>query len=97
MDSKIMTVRAMRERLIAKAVEDETFRARLLADPKEAAQDELGIQAPEGFTLKVHEETANTSHLVLPPSSQLDEAALAQAAGGRDQAMWDQSRGSDRY
>ena len=96
-NTRTMTVRAMRERLVAKAVEDETFRARLLADPKEAAQDELGVQAPEGFTLKVHEETAKTSHLVLPPPSKLDEAALAQAAGGRDQEMWDQSRPSDRY
>ena len=77
-----MTVGAIRERLIEKAVEDETFRARLLADPNETVQDELGIMAPEGFTLMVHEETANTSHLVLPPSAKLDEAMLSQAAGG---------------
>ena len=77
-----MTVGAIREQLIEKAAEDETFRARLLADPKETVQDELGIEAPEGFTLMVHEETANTSHLVLPPSAKLDEAALAEAAGG---------------
>ena len=77
-----MTVDAIRERLLEKAVEDETFRARLLADPKETVQDELGIEAPEGLTLMVHEETANTSHLVLPPSAKLDEAALAEAAGG---------------
>ena len=77
-----MTVGAIRERLIEKATADETFRARLLADPKETVQDELGLQAPEGFTLMVHEETADTSHLVLPPSAMLDEAALGQAAGG---------------
>ena len=41
-----MTVGAVRERLIEKAVEDETFRARLLADPKETVQDELGLKAP---------------------------------------------------
>ena len=77
-----MTFGEIRERLIEKAVEDETFRARLLAEPKETVQDELGLQAPEGFTLMVHEETTNTSHLVLPPSAKLDEAALEQVAGG---------------
>ena len=41
-----MTLGAIRERLIEKAVEDETFRARLLADPKETVQDELGLKAP---------------------------------------------------
>ena len=82
-NTETMTVGAIRERLLEKAAEDETFRARLLAEPRETVQDELGIQAPEGFTLMVHEETADTSHLVLPPSAKLDEGALAQAAGGR--------------
>ena len=84
MDASIetMTVGAIRERLIEKAAGDETFRARLLAEPKETVQDELGIKAPEGFTLKVYEETADTAHLVLPPSAKLDEATLAQATGG---------------
>ena len=82
MDIRTMTVGAVRERLIEMAAEDETFRARLLADPTKTVEDELGIKAPEGFTLEVHEEAANVSHLVLPPPSQLEEAALAQAAGG---------------
>ena len=80
-NTRTMAVGAMRERLIEKAAEDETFRARLLADPKETVQDELGLKIPDGFTIEVHEEAADTGHLVLPPSSQLDEAALAQAAG----------------
>ena len=81
-NTETMTVGAMRERLIEKAVEDETFRARLLADPQNAVQNELGVKVPDGFTIKVHEEAADTGHLVLPPSSELDEAALEQAAGG---------------
>ena len=89
MDSKteIVTVGAMRERLLAKATEDETFRARLLADPKAAVQDELGLTVPAGFTIKVHEEAVDTSHLVLPPLAGLDEAELALVAGGAD--IWD--------
>ena len=81
-NTRTMAVGAMRERLIAKAAEDETFRARLLAEPQDAVQDELGVKIPDGFTIAVHEEAADTCHLVLPPSSRLDEAALAQAAGG---------------
>ena len=96
-NTQTMSVSAMRERLIAKAAEDETFRARLLADPKDAVRDELGVKVPDGFTIAVHEETADTGHLVLPLSSQLDEAALAQVAGGQDQDMWDASRPSDRH
>ena len=81
------TVSEMRERLLAKATGDETFRARLLADPKAAVQDELGLAIPAGFTIKVHEEAVDTSHLVLPPLASLDEAELALAAGGA--GIWD--------
>ena len=81
------TVSEMRERLLAKATGDETFRARLLSDPKAAVQDELGLAIPAGFTIKVHEEAVDTSHLVLPPLARLDEAELALAAGGA--SIWD--------
>ena len=79
-NTETMAVGEMRERLIEKAIADETFRARLLADPKNAVQDELGVQVPDGFTIQVHEEAADTGHLVLPPSTQLDAAELNQAA-----------------
>ena len=53
----------MRERLIAKADADEAFRARLLSDPRAAVNEELGLAIPPGFTIEVHEEAADTSHL----------------------------------
>ena len=86
-DTGIMSVGAMRERRIEKAVEDETFRARLFADPQDAVQEELGVKIPDGFTIEVHEEAADTGHLVLPPSAELDEAALEQVAGGGDRDL----------
>ena len=88
-NAETMTVGAMRERLIAKATEDETFRARLLADPKDAVQEELGVNIPDGFTLEVHEEAADTSHLVLPPTAALGDTDLEQVAAGVD---WDNIR-----
>ena len=81
-EPKYTTPKQMRERLIERATEDETFRARLLSDPKAAVHEELGLRIPAGYTVQVHEEAADTGHLVLPPSAQLDEAALGQAAGG---------------
>ena len=81
---KRMSFGEMRERLIEKATVDEAFRARLLADPRAAVEAETGVAVPAGFTLEVHEDTADTSHLVLPPPADaaLSEADLEQVAGG---------------
>ena len=86
MDSKtgMVTIHDMRARLLGKARNDEAFRGRLLEDPKGAVRDELGVELPAEFTVSVHEETGETAHLVLPPPSRLDEADLAEAAGGVD-------------
>ena len=67
---------------MAKAAEDDDFRARLIADPKGAVSEEVGTAIPEGFDVAVHEESATTFHLVLPPSPHLTEADLALVAGG---------------
>ena len=82
MDNDSRTLGELREHLTKKASTDAAFRAQLVADPRAAIKDELGIAIPDGFTIKVHEEQADTSHLVLPPSAALDEAEL-QVAGGR--------------
>ena len=84
MPSEARTMSELRERLIEKADVDEAFRARLLSDPKAAVREELGLTIPAGFTLKVHEDVQDTSHLVLPPLARLDESALEQAAGGTE-------------
>ncbi len=86
-----MTFGELREYVTEKATVDEAFRARLLAAPKAAIEEELGIEIPEGFTIEVHEDVENTSHLVLPPLAELGEGDLSQAAGGRTAAssFWD--------
>ena len=68
--------------LIDKAVEDEGFRAQLIDDPKAAIQDALGIDVPDSITITVHEDSATTAHLVLPPRAKLSEADLQQIAAG---------------
>ena len=84
MNSGAGTMSELREHLVEKAAMDETFHARLLSDPKAAVEEELGLTIPAGFTLKVHEDGPDTSHLVLPPIAALDESDLEQAAGGMD-------------
>ena len=85
------SVADMREHLVSKAATDAEFRARLLSDPNTAVKDELGLAVPDGFTIAVHEEASDAAHLVLPPSAELVEEELQQAAGGITNSLsfWD--------
>lgn len=66
-----------------KSVEDEEFRSRLLADPKAVIEEELDLSIPDGLDIQVHEDTATTSHFVIPPSAKLAEEDLRAVAGGK--------------
>ena len=66
----------------SKAVEDEEFRSRLLADPRAVIEGELDLSIPDGIDIQVHEDTATTSHFVLPPSAKLAEEDMRAVAGG---------------
>ena len=74
---------AMR-RLLSRAGEDSEFRACLLRKPKEAIEQEFGVTLAGGQEIRVHEQTNDTTHLVLPPRSKLTgeerEAARTGAA-----------------
>lgn len=65
-----------------KAVEDEEFRSRLLADPKAVIEEELDLSIPDGLDIQVHEDTSTTSHFVIPPSAKLAEEDMRAVAGG---------------
>ena len=73
----------MRAHIIGKATEDETFRSKLLSDPKSSIEEELGITIPDGVTVQVHENTTQNVHLVLPPAMKLSDTDLkANVVGG---------------
>lgn len=78
----------IQEQIIAKAMKEETFLQELLSNPKGAVERGLGITLPQGTNIQVHEDTANTVHIVLPMKAQLGEpqelsdAELEQAVGG---------------
>ena len=70
------------EKLITKTEEDTEFRGRLMANPRSALKEVLGIEVPGDFKVVIHEDDARTAHLVLPASKELTDAQLQQAAGG---------------
>ena len=81
----------MERRLIEKSLQDESFRRRLLEDPKGAVEQELGSRLPEGVRVETVEETAETIYLVLPSTSmasaegeELSDRELESVAGGWD-------------
>jgi hypothetical protein len=77
-------------RLVQRSIEDESFRQRLLEDPRAAVEEELGTRLPEGVQVNAVEETADTIYLVLPSSSPVEEGGelsdqdLEAVAGGLD-------------
>lgn len=82
------TKESLQQRVIDMAEEDAAFRSRLLSDPRSAIQDALDVDFPGDFNLVVHEDSVETAHLVLPPSPQLTDAQLEQAAGGAHCSNW---------
>ena len=82
----MMTATEMKTQILTKAAEDGEFRAHLLADPRAAISAETGVTIAEGFNVVVHEDSATTANLVLPPSPELTEADLAMVAGGHHDA-----------
>lgn len=75
------TATEMKDRLLNSAAEDSEFRARLIANPKDAISTEIGYSLPESINVMVLEDSASTFHLVLPPSPELTEAELEHVAG----------------
>ncbi len=78
----MMTATELKTKILSKAAEDSDFRIRLLTDPRAAISAETGVTIAEGFNVAVHEDSATTANLVLPPSPALTEAELAMVAGG---------------
>jgi hypothetical protein len=74
--------------IIEKSLADNSFRQRLLADPKAALEEEIGAQLPEEVRVVAVEETADTVYLRVPSASpvgeggELSERELEEVAGG---------------
>ncbi len=73
--------------IAVQAYKDESYKQKLLNNPKELYEQELGIALPENTKVQVLQENADTIYLVLPSLPQVDEElsdeALEQVAGGQ--------------
>ena len=68
--------------LVSRAGEDDDFRERLLAKPKETIEGEFGVTMAKDHQIHVHEETYTTTHVVLPPRSKFTGAEREEAKNG---------------
>ena len=69
--------------LVQKAVDDPSFRAALISDPRNTIREETGLHIPSGINLKVVEESSDMLCLVLPPAEgELSDLELEAVAGG---------------
>ena len=82
------TATELKAQILSKAEVDADFRARLIADPRAVISAETGTTIPEGFSVVVHEDSATTAHLVLPPTGELSEIEMESVAGGAGYAAW---------
>jgi hypothetical protein len=77
-----------RRLLVQRSLEDDSFRQRLLDDPKGTIEQEVGSPLPEDVEVRVVEESADTIYLVLPSASavgeggELSDQELEVVAGG---------------
>lgn len=81
------TATAAEQRIVDRAMHDPDFRARLLANPEQAVQEELGSSLAAGTAIRVVEEQPGEVVLVLPArpmesGTGLSEEDLERAAGG---------------
>lgn len=78
------------EMINRKLAEDPAWRQQLLADPRAALSELVGMDIPEAVRIEVHEESFTSLHVVLPavaPDGELSEDDLELVAGGG--ACWD--------
>lgn len=72
----------MLKQIVEKSALDADFRQQLLADPKTAISEELGVTIPDSMTIQVHESDMRTVHLALPPDPNITEEQLEAISAG---------------
>lgn len=73
------------QKIISRSQNDHEFKADLLNNPRKTIEAMFNLSLPADFSVSVHEESADTLHIVLPSSeddSELSDAELEAVAGG---------------
>ena len=68
--------------LLSRAGDDQDFRERLIARPKETIEEAFGVTMAAGHEIHVHEESYNATHVVLPPRNKYTKAEQEEARTG---------------
>lgn len=93
------TRRELEDAVVEKALSDDTFRASLLADPRQALEAVLaekapGAKLPQNLQVKAFQEPEDTFYVVIPhlaPATELSDRDLEKVAGGmEDEEFGDQ-------
>lgn len=88
----VRTRKDLEVHLITRALKDDGFKHKLLANPKAVVEQELGMKLPEELEINVLEETENTLYMVLPcnPYEGMSEEELKASLGMtyEDVAKW---------
>ena len=78
----MLTAEQLQKQVVTRASRDQDLRSQFVADPKSTILDEYGIAVPNSINVKVHENSAQTIHVVLKANPALSEIDLAGAVGG---------------
>lgn len=79
----------LEQKVVELAWKDAGFKAQLLSDPRAALEQGADLRIPDGVTVKVLEESADTIYVVIPqnPDAELSEEELEAVAGGVDEVL----------
>ena len=83
-------------RLVKKASDDPSFRSQLLQNPKATLEQELGVKFEPHCIFSVHEDSANSVHLVLPVNPQTLSDADKEILGEHLEAITGQMHASSQ-
>jgi hypothetical protein len=73
------------QQVLQQALADESFKAQLLENPKEAIKEATGQDLPESLTVRIYENTPTLKHMVIPlnpANEELSDLELEMVAGG---------------
>jgi len=81
-----MTRGEMQDLLAKFAIEDPTYRAALIKNPRSVVEKQFNMSLPANVTIKVVEDSAEQFYVVVPPANaqigELDDSDLEKVAGG---------------